>query len=166
MLVVCNGCGVVQSHCVLFALVGVLRLDCVCAHGAGDNIVEGCCRLCAVLCCGAEEQRGRAWTVGGAGSSDGVGTESTSSVSHANRLQGTTRLLAILRGLKAADMDRLLLHIRDWNTQSKHNLFAQQASRVPLPEWRRRGVGVLFPEGICACLGACDRSECLLVFLT
>jgi hypothetical protein len=76
----------------------------------------------------SEERRGRAWVRAAAGTDD-AGSESTTSLSHGNRLLGTSKLLAIVGGLSAENLDRLLLHIRDWNTQSKHNLFAQQVIR-------------------------------------
>jgi hypothetical protein len=106
---------------------------CACLVGRSGCVrALGCCRPHFAVPLfpspvAAEERRGRAWVPGASGAAGG---EVTGSASDSNRVQGTARLLRIVGGLSQDNLDKLLLHIRDWNTQSRHNLFAQQVPCV------------------------------------
>ena len=73
----------------------------------------------------SEEASGKAWKR----ASDAFGEERyvlEPSVSQDKRSEGEAKLLSVVRSLSTEHLDRLLRYLRDWNTQSKHNLFAQQ----------------------------------------
>lgn len=77
----------------------------------------------------AEEASGRLWKSvrGATGGSEWV---LESSIVSDRRGEGAKRLVAIIHTLSTPHLDRLLRYIRDWNTQSKHNLFAQQVCDI------------------------------------
>jgi hypothetical protein len=69
----------------------------------------------------AEESTGLIWQRddrGGLRLREGIATD--------KRSEGAKKLVSVLSSLSPEHLDRLLRYVRDWNTQSKHNLFAQQ----------------------------------------
>lgn len=48
------------------------------------------------------------------------------SVSVGRRVEGYRKLVEVMAGLSQTELDRLLRFARDWNTQPRHNVFAQQ----------------------------------------
>lgn len=77
------------------------------------------------VCVFSEESLGQAWRYTSSGPGDSH-WELEPSVAADKRAEGARKLVGLVAALSTEHLDRLLRYTRDWNAQSKHNLFAQQ----------------------------------------
>jgi hypothetical protein len=77
-----------------------------------------CPSSCAAV---PEEAQGLAWNASSTSSVSAAGDAGL-----ANRRAGVARIIGVVASLSVELLDKLLCYVRDWNTQSKHNLLAQR----------------------------------------